>query len=135
MDIPYSSLIRSLNYCAIATRPNIAYATNKCVQFMSHPTLTHWEAAKCIVHYLLNTREHGIMYRARGRGIQGYAHQLAGFMDADYAGDVNDRKSTTGWIFTFNRAPISWASKKQGVVAQSTMESELITGVWGLVFL
>ena len=133
MDIPYASLIGSLNYCAIATRPDISYATNKCAQFTSHPTLIHWEAAKRIIRYLLNTREHGIMYRAEGRGVQGYAHQLAGFTDADYAGDVNDRKSTTGWIFTFNGAPISWASKKQGLVARSTMESELVAGSFATV--
>ena len=73
-------------------------------------------------------KEHGILYRAEGRGIQGYAHQLAGFTNADYSGDINDRKSTIGWIFMFNNAPVSWALKKQGLVAQSSMESELVTG-------
>ena len=57
-----------------------------------------------------------------------YAHNLAGYIDADFAGDVNDRKSTTGWVFNFNGAPISWALKKQSHVSQSLMESELIAG-------
>ena len=52
-----------------------------------------------------------------GKGIEGYAHNLAGYTDADFAGDVNDRKSTTGWVFNFNGAPISWASKKQSHVS------------------
>jgi hypothetical protein len=62
------------------------------------------------------------------RRIEGHAQNLAGFTDADFAGDTNDRKSTSGWIFTFNDAPISWASKKQKLVSRSSMESELIAG-------
>jgi hypothetical protein len=44
LDIPYASLIDSINYCSIATRPDIAYATNKCAPFTHKPTLIHWEA-------------------------------------------------------------------------------------------
>ena len=128
IDIPYASLIGSINYCTISTHPNIAYATNKCAQFTSQPILTHWEATKWIIKYLLHTKEYGITYTQEGKGIEGYAHNLAGYTDADYAGDVNDRKSTTGWIFTFNRSPISWALKKQGLMTWSSMEAELITG-------
>ena len=54
-DIPYASIIGSLNYCAIATRPDISYATNKCAQFTSRPSQVHWEAAKRILQYLLQT--------------------------------------------------------------------------------
>ena len=128
VDIPYASLIGSINYCAISTRPDIAFATNKCAQFSSKPSLAHWEAAKRIVRYLLNTKDYGITYRQEGRGVEGYGHNLVGFTDADFAGDVNDRKSTSGWIFTFNGAPISWASKKQGLVTRSSMEAELVAG-------
>jgi hypothetical protein len=128
IDVPYASLIGSINYCAVSTRPDISYATNKCAQFTSQPTLEHWEAAKRIIRYLLHTKEHGITYVQDGAGVEGYAHNLAGFTDADFAGDVNDRKSTTGWIFTFNGSPISWASKKQNLVTRSSMESELVAG-------
>jgi Reverse transcriptase (RNA-dependent DNA polymerase) len=62
IDVPYASLIGSINYCAVSTRPDISYATNKCAQFTSKPTLEHWEAAKRIVHYLMHTKEHGITY-------------------------------------------------------------------------
>jgi hypothetical protein len=72
------------------------------------------------------------MYRQHGKGIEGYAHNLAGFMDADFASDVNDRKSTTGWVFTYNDSPLSWASKKQMSVLQSSMESELIAGSFAM---
>ena len=63
-----------------------------------------------------------------GKGVEGYGHNLAGFMDVDFAGDTNNRKSTTGWIFTYNSVAISWASKKQGLVTWSMMESELVAG-------
>ena len=128
IDVPYASLIGSINYCTISTRPDIAFATNKCAQFTSNPTLSHWEAARQIVRYLLNTKDYGITYQQEGNGAEGYAHNLAGFTDADFAGDVNDHKSTTGWIFTFNGAPISWASKKQSLVTRSSMEAELVAG-------
>ena len=61
-DIPYASLISSINYCAISTRHDISYTTNNCTQFTLQPTLVHWEAAKCIVRYLLHTKEYGIIY-------------------------------------------------------------------------
>ena len=64
----------------------------------------------------------------QGKGVEGYGHNLAGFMDADFTGNTSNRKSTTGWIFTYNGAAISWASKKQGLVTQSMMELELVAG-------
>jgi hypothetical protein len=128
-NVPYASLIGSINYCAIATRPDIAFATNKCAQFTSNPSLIHWEAARRVVQYLWQTQDYGIIYRQEGKGIEGYAHQLAAFTDVVFAGDSNDRKSTTGWIFTYNGSPISWASKKQGLVTRSSMESELVAGL------
>lgn len=70
------------------------------------------------------------MYHQYGEGVRGFAHNLAGYMDADFAGDRDDRKSTTGWLFTFNGAPISWASKKQSTVSRSTMESKLVAGLF-----
>ena len=127
-NILHASLIGSINYCTIFTRPDISFTTNKCVQFTSKPTDDHWEAAKCILRYLIHTRNHGILYKSHATGIAGYAHHLTGFTDADFAGDVNDRKSTTGWVYTYNGAPISWSSKKQSIVTQSTMEAELVAG-------
>ena len=90
IDIPYASLIGNINYCAVATRPDISYATNKCTQFTSKPTLIHWEAAKHIIRYLLHTCEYGITYLQQGVGIKGYGHHIASFTDADFAGDIND---------------------------------------------
>jgi len=113
IDIMYASLIGSINYCAISTCPDISFTTNKCAQFNSLPTLIHWEASKRIFCYLIHTKDYGITYSQEGNGIEGYAHNLEGYTDTDFAGDANDCKSTTGWVFTFNGTPISWASKKQ----------------------
>ena len=60
--------------------------------------------------------------------MEGYAHNLARFTDADFAGDTTDRRLTTGWVFTFNSTPISWAFKKQSLVTHSSMEAELMAG-------
>ena len=128
IDVPYASLIGSINYCATATRPDIAYATNKCARFTAKPLKAHWEAAKRIVRYLLHTKGHGITYRREGGNLEGFTHDLSGYTDSDFAGDSNDRKSTSGWVYTFNGSPISWASKKQGLVTRSSMEAELVAG-------
>ena len=128
VDMPYTSLIGSINYCAISMWPDITFATNKCTQFASRPNLSHWEAAKWIVCYLLNTKEYGITYKEKGNGVEVYAHNLAGFTDMDFAGNTNNHKSTTGWVFTFNGAPISWASKKQSLITCSSMEAKLVAG-------
>ena len=55
-----------------------------------------------------------------------------GYTDVDFASDVNNRKSTTRWVFNFNGALISWASKKQSHVSQSSMESELVAGSFAM---
>jgi Reverse transcriptase (RNA-dependent DNA polymerase) len=93
-DIPYASLIRCINYCSISTQPDIAYATNKCAQFTSHPTTHHWEAMKWIVRYLIQTKGRGIVYRKEGKGVEGYAHNLAGFTDAQQSreGDCSSKR-------------------------------------------
>ena len=90
LNVPYASLIGSINYCAVSTRPDIAFATNKCAQFTAQPGILHWEAAKRIVRYLLHTKDHSILFKADGKGISGYAHNIAVYMDADFGGDTDD---------------------------------------------
>ena len=114
-DAPYSSLIGSINYCTIATCPDILYSTNKCTQFTSKPSLTHWETARRIIQYLIQSRDHGILYKPGGKGTAGYMHPITTYTDTDFTGNSNDRKSTSGWVFTFCGSPISWASKKKAL--------------------
>lgn len=119
-QFPYGTLVGKLMFLAVSTRPDIAYSVGTLARFISAPTLTHWQAAKGVVRYLAATKDRGITFR--GRQLE-----LMGFCDADYAGDLDTRKSTTGYVFTLNGGAISWNSKRQPTVAASTTEAEYMS--------
>ena len=113
----YSSLVGGLLYLATTVRPDISYAVGVLSKFMSCPTVSHWRAAKAVLRYLAGTSRVGITYGASPA-------VLHGFCDADYARDVDTRKSTTGFVFTMAGGAVSWSSKRQPTVAASTTEAE-----------
>ena len=82
----------------------------------------HWTAVKRILRYLKGTPTYGLMYMTSGDT----SGTLIGYSDADWAGDVNDRKSTSGYLFMMSGAAVSWKSQKQTCVALSTVEAEFI---------
>jgi hypothetical protein len=104
----------------IHTRPDICYAVSALSQFMAEPRQRHWVAAKHILRYLRGTITCGLRYTSSG-GIF-----LHGYADSDWAGSPVDRKSTSGYCFSLGSAMISWSSRKQGSIAQSTVEAEYI---------
>lgn len=120
-DYPYRHLVGSLMYLAIATRPDISYAIGNVSRYMENPTVAHERALKRILKYIAGTKNHGILFKHNGN------HQLHGFSDADYAGDVDSRKSTSGYVFLFNDSTISWRSSLQKCVSISTTESEYVS--------
>ncbi|CAI0540875.1 unnamed protein product [Linum tenue] len=101
-------------------------------RYMEAPTRQHLLAAKRVLRYLKGTQGYGIWYK-QGSGED----SLMGFTDSDYAGDSDDRKSTSGYIYFLAGGAVSWASKKQPVVTLSTTEAEFVAaaycaaqGVW-----
>ena len=118
----YQSAVGSLLYLSGWTRPDIAFAVNQVVRFCSSPTKEHWTAVKRILRYLKGTPNYGLMY---SRSVD-RDHTLIGYSDADWAGDVNDRKSTSGYLFMMSGAAVSWKSQKQMCVALSTAEAEYV---------
>ena len=114
----YQSAVGSLLYLSIWTRPDIAFAVNNVAKYCSAPKQEHWQAIKRILRYLQGTVEHGLKYPRK------HVQDCVGYSDADWAGDTNDRKSTSGYVFQLNGTSISWRSKKQTSVALSTAEAE-----------
>jgi hypothetical protein len=114
---PYMTLVGSLMYFSVCSRPDISQAVGVLSRYMSAPTVEHWQAAKGVLRYLAGTVDVGLLY-SRSKA------SFAGFCDADYAGDLDGRKSTTGYAFVMNGGAISWSSKLQSTVACSTVEAE-----------
>jgi hypothetical protein len=114
----YRAVIGSLMHIMVCTRPDIAAAVGILCRFMENPGVEHWNGAMRIIQYLKKTRLTGITFNKKN------TTQIHGFCDADWAGDADDNKSTTGWIFLLSGAAISWQSKKQKSTAQSSCEAE-----------
>ena len=91
-----------------------------CLQNQRREVISHWFAAKRILRYLKGTTELGIHYKKRENT------NVVAYTDCDFAGDIDDRKSTSGFVFLLGSRAISWSSKKQPVVSLSTTEVEYI---------
>ncbi|KAG6405803.1 hypothetical protein SASPL_133397 [Salvia splendens] len=120
----FRQLVGSLFYLPITrphlsiTRPDISFSVGVISQFMGKPREPQLIAAKRILRYIKNTLHFILHYK------QGTSFLLSGFVDADWAGDMNDRRSTIGYCFDRGSAAISWCSKKQSTVALSNCEAD-----------
>ncbi|KAK9675641.1 hypothetical protein RND81_11G020800 [Saponaria officinalis] len=115
----FRSMVGGLNYLS-HTRPDIVFSISVISRFMHNPTLHHYGAAKRILRYVAGTSDLGIWYKK----VSDF--KLVGFSDSDWAGCVEERKSTSGHTFSLGSGAISWSSKKQEVVALSSSEAEYI---------
>jgi len=113
----YQSAVGGLLYLSVGTRPDIAYAVGNVAKFSSHPTTKHWTGVKRIMQYLKGTSNLGLLYSKKG------SSKCVGYSDSDWGGDLDDRKSTSGYLFQISGGPVSWRSKKQSCVALSTAEA------------
>jgi hypothetical protein len=117
-NVPYRQALGSLMWLQVATQPDLSYAVNLLSRFANNPGQKHWDALKHTLAYLKGTMDYGITYKY-GRSLRPF-----GYVDADYAGDIDGLRSTEGHIFFVAGGPISWASKRQETVALSTVEAE-----------
>ena len=117
--VPYLSAVGSLMYAMVATRLNIAFAMGVVNRYMADLGKKHWEAVKHILRYLKGTSSKCIRFGNSDASIIGYS-------DADYVGCVDNIRSTSGYVFIFARATISWRSCLQDCTSSSTTEVEYI---------
>ena len=115
----YASIIGSLRYATDCTRPDIAYVVGLLCKFTSRPGKEHWNAIERVMRYLKKTITLGLHYQRHPAVLEGYS-------DADWNTLSDDCKATSGYIFNIAGGAVSWKSKKQTILAQSTMESEMI---------
>ena len=106
-------------YAMVCTRPYIAHAVGVVSRFISNPGKDHWEAIKWILRYLKGTSKMCLC-------VGSSKPILEGFTDIDMGDDLDGRKSTSGYLFTFAEGAVSWQSKLQKCVSLSTTEAEYI---------
>lgn len=113
----YRSVVGALQYLSL-TRPDISFCVNRVCQFMASPTVDHWTAVKRILRYLRATMDMGLWFTRSSSFL------LSAFSDADWAGNLDDRRSTGGYIIFLGGNPVSWSSRKQSTVSRSSTEAE-----------
>ena len=122
----YQAAVGAITYITCGTRPDLASALASVNQFSSNPGADHWKALKHIFRYIKGTINYGLTYYgSEQKGIK-----LTGYVDADWGRNFN-RKSQSGYLFFIQNSLVSWASKRQTVVALSTTEAEYVAAACG----
>ncbi|XP_033516008.1 secreted RxLR effector protein 161-like [Nicotiana tomentosiformis] len=119
-DIPYASLIGSLMYALVCTRPDIAFAVRMLGRYQSNPGLDYWKADKRVLRYLQGTKDFKLTYKYSD------SLEVIGYSDSNLGGCKDTDKSTSGYIFLLAGGVVSWRSVEQTIVVTSTMEAEFI---------
>ena len=117
---PYRSLVGSMMYLAVATRPDISYAVGRLASFLDCYRIEHWEAAIRVLRYLKSTRTYALTIGGQK------PMSLSGYSDSDYANCIDTSRSIGGYCFTLGTGMISWSSRKQPTVADSSCYAEYI---------
>nr|GFA55234.1 retrovirus-related Pol polyprotein from transposon TNT 1-94 [Tanacetum cinerariifolium] len=117
--VPYASVVGSLMYAMVCTRPDLAHVVSVVCRFLSNPGKKHWEAVKWIFRYMRGTSKLGFTF---GNGKP----TLVGYTDSDLARNKDNMKSTSGYLMTFAGGAVSWQSRLQKCVALSTTEAEYV---------
>jgi hypothetical protein len=120
----YRGVVGSLRHLADRTRPDLAYATGQLARHMHEARSEHWAAANQVLRFLKGTANFGLRFQRLGK--TGKSAKVVGWSDSDWGQDPNNRSSTSGYVFMYAGGAISWASKKQPIIARSTAEAELV---------
>ncbi|XP_050897709.1 uncharacterized mitochondrial protein AtMg00810-like [Lathyrus oleraceus] len=113
----YKSMIGSLMYLT-TRRPDIEFVVGVCVRYQSEPKMSHITQVKRILKYINGTSDYGMLSSHNANPL------LIGYCDADWAGNVNDKKSISGGCFFLGNNLISWFNNKQNNVSLSTVKAE-----------
>jgi histone deacetylase 1/2 len=113
----YRSVVGALQYLTL-TRPDISFAVNKVCQFLHAPTTVHWSAVKRILRYVQGTTSLGLKL------VKSNSMMVSAFSDADWAGCIDDRRSTEGFAVYLGDNLVSWTAKKQATMSRSSTEAE-----------
>ena len=123
--LEYQSLVSSLMYAMLGTRPDLAYAVLTLSKFNSESAEEHHAAAKRTLRYLKETKDNSLLYE--GETERESFPELLCYTDSDWAGDTGSRKSTGGYVFILCNAAVSWKTKKQTTISLSSTEAEYVT--------
>jgi hypothetical protein len=127
-DKPFRPILGTLVWGSSGTRPDLSYACCALGHVQSNPAPEHWEILIGVLRYIKGTLDYGIRYTPpTDSSIPGASLKPVGFVDSDWAGCVDTRHSTSGYVFFMGDAPVCWSSKRQAVVALSSTEAEYIS--------
>eukprot|EP00253_Pinus_taeda_P022940 PITA_22940 len=120
--VPYASVVSSLMYAMVYTRLDITHAVGVLSRFMSKQGKEHWTTVKQVFRYLRGTSDYGLCYQGR-IGLDRVL-DIRVFVDVDWARDLDQRRSTSGYVFNLFGGAVSWMSMKQSILSLSTTEAE-----------
>ena len=119
--VPYCQAIGSLMYTAVAMHPDISHSVSTLSCFLDNPSMTHWEAIKCIFCYLVGTQDFALTYGTEH-------HDLIGYSDTNGAMEEH-RHAISGYTFIIDGGAVSWYSHKQELITLSTAEAEYVAAM------
>lgn len=120
-DVPYRQAVGCLLFLSQVTRPDLSYAVSYVSRYLSNPTVAHWIMVKRIIRYINKTIDFGLYYKTENNS------DFSVYTDADFAGDVQTRRSTSGNLFMLGSSTIAWQSQRQSTVSLSSCEAEYIS--------
>jgi len=119
----YRSLVRSLRYLT-CSRQDLSLSVGVISQFMEEPIYSHWKTLKQVLWYIQGTVSLGFFYSKTEN------YKLTGYYNSDWCEDIDDHKSTSGYVFFMGNTTFSWLSKKEPIVTLSTCEAEYVAASW-----